>query len=134
MPTPSVDHHHPGMTLTTADDRSRSLLESARALEAVARDVPPAAVPGVLANLEAALDSLATSAEAMAGAVVPPGGAICDRYRAAAAAFPEGARPPNERLALLLAALHDAAASLRTAADQCGVALDATRPLAAASR
>jgi hypothetical protein len=69
---------------------------------------------------------------AMASAVVPPGGTVCDRYTRAAAAFPVEA-PSHEQLALLLAALHDAAASLRTAAAQCRVALDATRPLAKAS-
>ena len=122
------------MSPSTIENHAESLLDSARALEAIAADVGLGAVPGVLENLEASLESAARTAVAMASAVVPPDDAICDRYAAAATAFPEGAQPPNERLALLLAALHDAAASLRTAAAQCRVARNATRPLAASSR
>jgi hypothetical protein len=71
-----------------ASTESARLLESARALQAVAGGADPAAVRVVLEDVEAVLRATAVTCEAMAAAVVPPGGPITDRYRRAAAGWP----------------------------------------------
>jgi hypothetical protein len=76
------------------------------------------------------LRATAVACEAMAAAVVPPGGPITDRYRCAAAGWPTAVAPSHERLAAVLSALHDTAAGLRVAAARCRRAHDAARSLA----
>lgn len=108
---------------------SAQLLASALVVEAMAEAADPATAPDVLADLEAAVAATAGACEVMAAALVPPAETICERYTHAAEAWARsGAPPPHERLALLLAALHDAASSLRTAAEQCRIAAQASRP------
>jgi hypothetical protein len=111
---------------------SAQLLASALVVEATAEAADPSTAPDVLEDLEAAVAATAGACEAMATALIPPAETICERYRRAAESWSSsGARPPHERLALLLAALHDAASSLRTASEQCRVAAHAARPLVA---
>jgi hypothetical protein len=112
-----------------ASAESARLLESARALRAVAGGADPAAARVVLEDVEAMLRATAVACEAMAAAVVPPGGPITDRYRRAAAGRPTAVAPSYERLAALLSALHDTAAGLPVAAARCRRAHDATRSL-----
>ena len=52
---------------------------------------------------------------------------VCDRYRAAAASWPTAPAPSYERLAGLLATLHDASAAVRSAAARCDGADRAVR-------
>jgi hypothetical protein len=112
---------------------SAQLLASALAVEAMADTADPSTAPDILQDLEATVAAAAGACEAMAAALIPPAETICERYdRAAASWSSSGPRPPHERLALLLAALHDAASSLRTASEQCRVAAEATRPAVAA--
>jgi hypothetical protein len=106
---------------------SAQLLASALAVEALAEAADPSTAPDVLDDLRAAVAATAGACEAMAAGLIPPAEMICERYsRAAASWSSSGARPPHERLALLLAALHDAASGLRTASEQCRVAAQAT--------
>lgn len=52
---------------------------------------------------------------------------VCDRYRAAVASWPTTPAPSYERLAGLLASLHDARAAVRGAASKCDGADRAVR-------
>jgi hypothetical protein len=52
---------------------------------------------------------------------------VCDRYRAAVASWPTTPAPSYERLAGLLATLHDAGAAVRRAATKCDGADTAVR-------
>jgi hypothetical protein len=114
---------------TEASAESERLLRAARALEAVADSANVATVPDVLEDLEAALRAAGSALEGIAAAVVPPDGAISDRYRRAAARWPTAPAPSYEQFARLLGALHDTASELRVAAGRCRRARAAARPL-----
>jgi hypothetical protein len=111
-----------------ASAESVRLLESARALQAVAGGADPTEVRVVLEDVEAVLRATAVACEAMAAAVVPPGGPITDRCRRAAGRWPTAHAPSHERLAAVMSALHDTAGQLRVAA-RCRRARDTTRSL-----
>ena len=88
-----------------------------------------------LTDLALVMRGAAQRCDDMAAHCFPPVAAdsICDRLDCAAAAWPEGERPSYERLAAVLAALHDAAASSRLAARRCDRAIAALSALAGVS-
>ena len=87
-----------------------------------------------LTDLALVMRGAAQRCDDMAAHYFPPVAAdsICDRFDRAAAAWPDGERPSYERLAAVLAALHDAAASSRLAAHRCDRAVAALSALAGA--
>ena len=97
------------------------------------RSHPPGAevdMAFALTDLALVMRGAAQRCDDLAARYFPPGAAksICDRLERAAVAWPDGERPSNERLAAVLAALHDSAASSRLAAHRCdraGAALSA---------
>jgi hypothetical protein len=115
-----------------ASAEASRLLESARALQTLADTADAATVHAVLRDVETMLRATAASCEGMAAAVIPAGGAICDRYRRAAAQWPTAAAPSYEQFAAFLSTLHDTADELRVAAAHCRRANDATRSLTTA--
>jgi hypothetical protein len=75
-----------------------------------------------LAGIEATLRALERECLYVAAAWFPPDEAhgVCGRYRAAAAGWPATWDPPShERLAEILATLHEAAAGVRLATERC---------------
>jgi hypothetical protein len=82
---------------------------------------------GSLTDLGEALRAAARACDQLAARVVPgdPSGPLCDRYRTAAEAWPSPAPPSHERLAAILASLHDTAAGARLAARRCDHAVGA---------
>jgi hypothetical protein len=82
----------------------------------------PATAISALTGIEATLHALERECVYLASALLPPGDAdgICGRYRAAAARWPATSPPPShERLAEILATLHEAAAGIRLATERC---------------
>ena len=92
------------------------------------------AYPAEVSQMVDALDDLASAFRGAAGAcdalarhAVPDGaaGPISGRYRAAADAWPSDTPPSYDRLAAVLASLHDTAATARMAARRCEAAVAA---------
>jgi len=82
----------------------------------------PGTAISALTGIEATLHALERECMHLASALLPPDGAdgICGRYRAAAARWPATSAPlSHERLAEILATLHDAAAGVRLATERC---------------
>lgn len=76
------------------------------------------------------LHDVADAVDRAARQIVPPvdsADTLCDRYRGAAASWPTAPAPSYERLAGLLATLHEAGAAVRGAARKCEGADDAFR-------
>jgi hypothetical protein len=117
---------------TGASAEAARLLTSARALQALAATADATTAHAVLQDVERMLRATAAVCEGIAAAVVPPGGAICDRYRCAAEQWPTSVVPSNEQFTRFLSTLHDTADELRLAATRCRRAADATRPLTTA--
>jgi hypothetical protein len=82
----------------------------------------PGTAISALAGIEATLQALERECVHLTSALLPPDEAngICGRYRAAAARWPASSGPiSHERLADILATLHEAAAGLRHATERC---------------
>jgi hypothetical protein len=115
-----------------ASAEAARLLKSARALQTLADTADAATVHAVLRDVETMLRATAAACEGMAAAVVPAGGAICDRYRGAAAQWPTAVPPSYEQFARFLSTVHATADDLRVAAAHCRHAREATRSLTTA--
>jgi hypothetical protein len=89
----------------------------------------PSSSPGDdLGELAAALREAAERCDRAAARIAPHEAldeTVCDRYRAAAARWPAESPPPYERIAGILARLHDAGAAAREAARRCDAAREA---------
>ena len=101
-----------------------ALIEASRVLVA-APDMDEAT--GALVVLAKALRDAGDACDALAQRVIPDdlNGSICDRYGAAADAWPAPSRPTHERLAAILSTLHDTGAAARLTARRCDGAVSA---------
>jgi hypothetical protein len=100
-----------------------ALLAAAEGLEDAAPHTrSPQSVAASLVNVEAALRALDRACIAAASALIPPPAGddrICARYAAAAEHWDDARTPSYERMAEILARLHDSGATLRAAAECC---------------
>ena len=117
---------------TGASAEAARLLKSARALQTLAGTADAVTAHAVLQDVEMMLRATAAACEGMAAAVVPAGGAICDRYRCAAEQWPTSVAPSNEQFTRFLSTLHDTADEFRLAATRCRRAAEATLSLTTA--
>jgi hypothetical protein len=80
-----------------------------------------------LVELAESLRTAGDACDALAAHVIPDAiaGSICDRYRAAADAWPGPSRPSYGQLAAILSNLHDTSAAIRLAGRRCDGAVDA---------
>jgi hypothetical protein len=102
----------------------------ARGMQTLHHAPPPPSptLAGDLGDLAAVLRESAERCDRAAARIAPHEAldeTVCDRYRAAAARWPASSPPPYERVAAVLARLHDAGTAARAAARRCDAAREA---------
>jgi hypothetical protein len=113
-----------------ADDAAALLAAATRLQPEQAEPVSVELLTSSLADVEEALRTLSDATKHAADALIPPvsiGEGASRRYARAAASWPRhggGVPPSHERQAQILAALHDAGATLRAGAECCRRARD----------
>jgi hypothetical protein len=121
------------MSIASLHTAAAGVVNAGQGLSAATDTDDVAALADGLDALASSLHGAAHACDRALSASVPQAmsrGSICARYREAREQWPTSTPPSNERLAAVLASVHDAVRALRTAADHCAQArhaVDAAR-------